>query len=50
MISIYYPIELYDSTCRRHLFPLLKPFIKGSGFNDEDRVNMYHISNSEIKM
>lgn len=48
MITIYYPKELYFDKNRRQLFPLLKPFIKGDFFSDNERQSMYYISDKEV--
>src|SRR5690554_2110531 len=47
-VKIFYPEELYDSTYRGHLFPLLKPFLKNKGYTDEERLNHYGLSSRDI--
>jgi hypothetical protein len=47
-MKVYYPKNLCNQKNRSHLFPLLKPFIKNNSFSDEQRVNMYHISDATI--
>lgn len=48
-MKIHYPQSHYTKTHRGQLFPLLKAFIKGSGFTDEERVKMYQISIQELE-
>lgn len=43
-MKLYYPKSHYDKNARGSVFPLLKPFIKGVGFTDEQRVAMYGVS------
>jgi len=50
MIHIFYPKELFDPNRRGQLFPLLKPFLKDTGFTDEKRKAMYHISDREFQI
>lgn len=48
MISIYnFPLSFNHVSVkhdRRQMFPLLKPFIKRTRFSDEERVNIYNVS------
>ncbi|MDT0295731.1 exostosin family protein [Mesonia ostreae] len=46
-MKIFYPPLHYDKNYRGHLFPLLKPFIKGDGFTDEQRKSMYGVSQED---
>jgi hypothetical protein len=48
MIKLYYHKDLYDSSTRTHLFPLLKPLLKKEGFTDDERKKMYFISNKDL--
>jgi len=50
MIKLFYPEQLYDSRFRGDLFPLLKPFIKKGAITDKERIAMYAISSSDIKI
>ena len=50
MIKIFHPKELYNSKLRGDLFPLLRPFIKRGVFTNEERIEMYDISSSDIKI
>ena len=43
-MKIYYPSSHYNKTYRVQVFPLLKPFIKGENFTDENRREMYGVS------
>lgn len=47
-MKIHYPQSHYTKTQRDQLFPLLKAFIKGSGFSDSERIQMYQISAEEV--
>ena len=47
-MKLFFPKNYYDSNYRRHLFALLKPFIKEEGFNDEDRISNYGISEKDV--
>ncbi|WP_370392204.1 exostosin family protein [uncultured Winogradskyella sp.] len=47
-MKIFFPKEHYNSKYRRHLFALLKPFIKEKGFSDESRVLSYGISQKDV--
>jgi hypothetical protein len=47
-MTLFFPKKHYDSNYRRHLFALLKPFIKEAGYNDENRVLNYGISEKDI--
>lgn len=48
-MKIHYPQLHYTKTHRGQLFPLLKAFIKGSGFTDAERLKMYQISAHEVE-
>lgn len=47
-MKLYYNKSHYDKTYRRHLFPLLKPFIKQESFTDTERIEMYAISERDV--
>ena len=47
-MKFYYPKSHYNNQYRAQLFPLLKPFIKGTGFTDDDRVAMYGVSEKDF--
>ena len=44
MYKLYYPKEFLFRNFRSSLFPLLKPFLKGQDYTDEERINQYGIS------
>ena len=44
MYKLYYPKELLFENSRSSLFPLLKPFIKGQDYTDEERISQYGVS------
>ncbi len=50
MIKIYFPHKLYNSKFRGQLFPLLKPFLKGEGFSDKERLAIYHVSDKDFSL
>lgn len=43
-MKLYYPSSHYNKSYRGLVFPLLKPFIKGKGFTDNQRIAMYNVS------
>ena len=47
MVKIFFPRDLFVPNFRGHLFPLLKPFIKGNDFSDKE-YNLKFNSDSEI--
>lgn len=47
-MKIHYPKITYNKADRPQLFPLLKPFIKKGEFNDEQRIDIYAISERDI--
>ena len=47
-MKLFFPNKHYESNRRIHLFALLKPFIKEEGFNDEDRISNYGISEKDV--
>ncbi|WP_138434675.1 exostosin domain-containing protein [Winogradskyella algicola] len=47
-MKLFFPKKHYDSNYRRHLFALLKPFIKQEGFTDKDRILGYGISEEDV--
>ncbi|SRX75615.1 exostosin domain-containing protein [Aequorivita antarctica] len=48
-MKLYYPKSHYSKAHRGLLFPLLKPFIKGSGFTDEQRLVSYGVSEEDFE-
>ena len=48
-MKLYYPKDHYDSSHRRHLFPLLKPFLKPEAFTDKERIDIYGVSENDFK-
>ncbi len=50
MIRLFYPKSLYNSKKRRHLFPLLKPFLKGNDFSNTQRQQMYFVSDKDFQL
>ena len=48
-MKLYYPKDHYDSSHRRHLFPLLKPFLKPEEFTDKERIDIYGVSENDFK-
>ncbi|WP_299116143.1 exostosin family protein [uncultured Winogradskyella sp.] len=44
---LFFPNKHYDKNHRRHLFPMLKPFIKGPNFTDQQRIAQYGISDKD---
>ncbi len=49
-MKIFYPKHLYKNNQRNHLFPLLKPFIKGNNFLDKERIALYHVSDKDFQI
>ncbi|WP_179348641.1 exostosin domain-containing protein [Winogradskyella pacifica] len=47
-MTFYFPKQHYDKSFRGQTFPLLKPFIKGEGFTDQERKEMYGISETDV--
>ena len=47
-MKLYYPNTHYDKSSRGQLFPLLKPFIKGDGFTDAQRIELYGVSEKDF--
>lgn len=47
-MKLYYPIAHYDKEYRGWVFPLLKPFIKGEGFTDAQRIAHYGVSETDF--
>ena len=43
-MNIFYPKNHYNKNFRGHVFPLLKPFFKNKTFTDEQRIQMYGVS------
>ena len=43
-MNIFYPKNHYNKKFRVHVFPLLKPFFKNKTFTDEQRIQMYGVS------
>ncbi|WP_027136899.1 glycosyltransferase family 47 protein [Gaetbulibacter saemankumensis] len=49
-MTIYYPKSHYDKNYRSEVFPLLKPFIKGTSFTDAERMTMYRVSEKDFNI
>lgn len=47
-MKLYYPKSHYQPE-RMHVFPLLRPFIKGEKFTDEERIALYGVSERDFK-
>lgn len=48
-MKLFFPKSHYDKTHRGAVFPVLKPFIKGEGFSDAQRMAMYHTSENDFQ-
>ncbi|WP_339699845.1 exostosin family protein [uncultured Marixanthomonas sp.] len=48
-MKLYYPKSHYDNAQRGLLFPLLKPFIKGDNFTDQQRIAVYGVSKQDFE-
>ncbi|WP_310992278.1 exostosin domain-containing protein [Aequorivita marina] len=48
-MKLFFPKSHYDKSHRGAVFPLLKPFIKGKGFTDAERMAMYHTSENDFQ-
>jgi len=48
-MNIYFPSSHYNKNYRGLLFPLLKPFIKGVHFSDEERIALYGVSENDVE-
>ncbi|WP_417876895.1 exostosin domain-containing protein [Winogradskyella sediminis] len=48
-MTFYFPKSHYNKSFRGQTFPLLKPFLKGEGFSDEERKTMYGISEEDVE-
>ena len=48
MFKLYYPKELHISNNRDQIFPLLKPFLKGLNYSNEQRIIDYGISEEDF--
>ncbi|MDC0467762.1 hypothetical protein OAN98_02200 [Bacteroidia bacterium] len=48
MFKLYYPKELHISDIRSEIFPLLKPFLKGLNYSNEQRILDYGISKDDF--
>lgn len=48
-MKLYFPLNHYDKNYRSHVFPLLKPFFKNKEFTDDERVELYGVSENEFK-
>jgi len=48
-LKLYYPKSHYSKAHRGLLFPLLKPFIKGKGFTDGQRIAAYGVSQEDFQ-
>lgn len=47
-MKLYYPKSHYDKTHRGLVFPLLKPFIKGEDYSDNERIASYGVSEKDF--
>lgn len=47
-MKLFFPKKHYDSNYRRHLFALLKPFVKAKDFSDKSRISAYGISDRDV--
>ncbi|WP_461599624.1 exostosin domain-containing protein, partial [Winogradskyella sp.] len=47
-MKLFFPNQHYDDKYRRHLFALLKPFVKENDFTDEERIAQYGISERDF--
>ncbi|WP_225035570.1 exostosin family protein [Winogradskyella sp. SM1960] len=47
-MKLFYPKSHYNKSYRGHTFPLLKPFLKGKGFTDQERIAMYGLSEEDL--
>lgn len=48
MNKLYFEKSLLDNSYRSEVFPLLKPFLKGRNYTDEDRISDYGVSESDF--
>jgi hypothetical protein len=48
-VKLYYPKSHYNKAHRGLLFPLLKPFIKGEGYTDAQRIATYSVSEKDFE-
>lgn len=46
-MKLFFPKNHYNSNYRSHVFPLLKPFFKNNEFTNEERINLYGVSEKE---
>ncbi|UKM63660.1 glycosyltransferase family 47 protein [Flavobacteriaceae bacterium GSB9] len=49
-MKLYYPKSHYIKKYRGELFPLLKPFLKGEGFTNQDRMALYGVSDTDFEI
>ena len=49
-MKLYFPKSHYNSTFRRDVFPLLKPFIKNKEFTDKERMAIYGVSETDFQV
>ena len=47
-MKLFFPSQHYDEKFRRHLFALLKPFVKEEDFTDEKRISQYGVSQRDF--
>lgn len=47
-MRLYFPSFLYNAAYRGKIFPLLKPFLKGPNFTDEQRKSFYGVSEADF--
>jgi len=47
-MKLFFPKKHYDKNYRRHVFALLKPFLRAESFTDEDRQKNYGVSEKDF--
>ncbi len=47
-MKLFFPKDQLDLTKRNHIFPLLKPFLKGNDFTNEQRIQIYGASDKDF--
>lgn len=50
MLKLYFDYSQYDKRYRGQLFPLLKPFLKGEGYTDRERIEAYGVSEQDFEL
>ncbi len=46
---LYFPKNHYNQNYRGHVFPLLKPFLKGENYSDVERLDLYGVSEKDFR-